>query len=105
MPPNPPTYVRSFSLLQSDISLHPPLKVNSSAEKRFPKLKVVAHVDKSEIHLYYMVNNLFKILYEVVIIADVSYYISNQQKHRSLDVIEGYHKQYIVKMNYTYKVT
>ena len=32
-----------------------------------------------------MVNNLFKILYEVVIIVDGS----NQQKHRSLDVIEA----------------
>ena len=52
-------------------------KTNSSLERKFPKWKVVPDVNKSEVHLFFMANNSPVVfLYEVVIIADGSYYIN-----------------------------
>jgi hypothetical protein len=62
-------------------------KLSCTIESKFPKWKVIADVDKSEVHLFYLDNS--HVVYEIVILADGSYYFVVKDKHKSLDLIDS----------------
>ena len=62
-------------------------KLSCTIESKFPKWKVIADVDKSEVHLFYLDNS--HVVYEIVVLADGSYYFVVKDKHKSLDLIDS----------------